>query len=189
MKSYTPYDLANEFARPEIADLLYSYGEVFAREIGCNIVSSISSREVPEVLNEPQQSNEKPEDVVKSFYSKYSQCHANLELVVEVIACSEGSPQSGTVLVYLPAYSDVIELRDMIAASSLPLKEKLEVHVLHAHLPLNEFNKLYLPTTPGRRKVILATCIAETGMNFDQVTCVIDCGLVRDRENDAVLIR
>jgi HrpA-like RNA helicase len=181
--------MANEFARPEIADLLLTYGQRFIEELGCSInnspISLFGSTTVPE---QAENMSEKPEDLIKRFYSKYSPDHANLELIVEVLGCSESYSQSGTVLVYLPAYSDVIELRDMIAASSSQLKKKLEVHVLHGHLPLKEFNNLYLPVADGRRKVILTTSIAETGINFEDVTCVIDYGLVRDRENDAVMI-
>ena len=180
--------MANEFAHPDIADLLVSYGQSFVEELGCsinNVPISLFESSIPE---QAENMSEKPEELIKRFYLKYSPDHANLELIVEVLGCSESYSQSGTVLVYLPDYSDVIELRDMIIASPSQLKDKLEVHVLHGHLPLKEFNNMYLPVADGRRKVILTTSIAETGMNFEDVACVIDCGLVRDRENDAVLI-
>ena len=76
----------------------------------------------------------------------------------------------------------------MIAISPLRLKKKLEAHVLHGHLSLKDFNNLHLAVAAGRRKVILATSIAESDMSIDDVTCVIDCGLVRDKEIDCVLI-
>ena len=96
--------MANEFAHPDIADLLLSYGQSFADKLECNINNSIStslskSTAVPE---KAENMSEKPEELIKRFYSKYSADHANLELIVEVLGCSESYSQSGTVLVYLP---------------------------------------------------------------------------------------
>ena len=176
VKGMTPYDLANEFARPEVADLLLSYSQVFSNEVSNNIFIQEHS---------PMNYNS-PDDVLKSFYAKYSQDQANLDLIVEVLNYVQGYSQPGTILVLLPAYSEVIELRDMIIASSSSLKNKLEVHTLHGHLCSNDFRKIFLPATADKRKVILATNIAETSISFDDVICVIDSGLFRDRENDVV---
>ncbi len=176
VKGMTPYDLANEFARPEVADLLLSYGQVFSNEVGNNI----------NIMESSPVNHNSPDDVLKSFYAKYSQEHANLDLIVEVLNFVQGYSQPGAVLVLMPAYSEVVELRDMIIASTSALKHKLEVHTLHGHLPPSDFKKLYLPAPPNKRKVILATNIAETSISFDDVVCVIDSGLFRDRENDVV---
>lgn len=175
VKGMTPYDLANEFARPEVADLLLTYSQVFSNEVGSNI-----NIMAPSPVN-----HNSPDDVLKSFYAKYSQEHVNLDLIVEVLTFVQGySP--GAVLVLLPAYSEVVELRDMIIASNSSLKHKLEVHTLHGHLLLNDFKKVFAPASTDKRKVILATSIAETSISFEDVVCVIDSGLLRDRENDVV---
>nr|CAH0102024.1 unnamed protein product [Daphnia galeata] len=176
VKGMTPYDLANEFARPEVADLLLSYSQVFSSEVGNNIIQ------------EPSRMNNynSTDDVLKSFYAKYSQDHANLDLIVEVLNYVQGYSQPGTILVLLPAYSEVVELRDMIIASNSSLKNKLDVHTLHGHLFPNDFKKIFFPAPADKRKVILATNIAETSISFDDVICVIDSGLFRDRENDVV---
>ena len=176
VKGMTPHDLANEFARPEVADLLLSYSQVFSNEVGNNIIQ------------EPSRMNNynSTDDVLKSFYAKYSQDHANLDLIVEVLNYVQGYSQPGTILVLLPAYSEVVELRDMIIASNSSLKNKLDVHTLHGHLFPNDFKKIFFPAPADKRKVILATNIAETSISFDDVICVIDSGLFRDRENDVV---
>lgn len=59
----TPYDLANEFARPAVADLLHSYGEVFNAELGRNVKTS-----EPLIPINPNSTD----DMVKSFYAKYA---------------------------------------------------------------------------------------------------------------------
>lgn len=179
VRGMTAYDLANEFARPEVADLLATYGEVFNKELGQLI--NCAELSVSGGMNQNS-----PDDMLKSFYSKYSKDHANLDLIIEVLSFVQGYSQAGAILVFLPAYSEVVELRDMIATSTSALREKLEVHTLHGHLRIVDFKKLFLPAAAGKRKVILTTNIAETSMYFEDVACVIDSGLVRDRETDVV---
>lgn len=176
LKGMTPHDLANEFARPEVADLLWSYGQVFSSDVGGNI----------RIMQPALVNQDSPDEVLKSFYAKYSQDHANLDLIIEVLSFVQSYSHPGAVLVFLPAYTEVIELRDMIAASTSSLKEKLDVHVLHGYLPLNDFKKLFAAPAQDKRKVILTTNIAETSIFFDDVVCVVDSGLLRDKENEVV---
>lgn len=177
VKGMTPHDLANEFARPEVADLLWSYSQVFGSEVGSNI----------RMMQSGLANQDSPDEVLKKFYAKYSQDHANLDLIIEVLNYVLGYSQPGAVLVFLPAYSEVIELRDIIAASASPLSYRLEVHTLHGYLPLNDFKKLFTSPSQGKRKVILTTNIAETSIFFGDVACVIDCGLLRDKEIEVVV--
>ena len=130
----------------------------YAEEFGTN-VSTTAVRE------QSKNKHENPYDLVNPFYSKYNPNDANLELLMEVLALTETYSQSGTVLVFLPGYDDLMELRNMICANSSPLKQKLEVHVLYGHMSLEEFNKLSLPVAAGLRRVILATSIAETSIS------------------------
>ena len=41
--------------------------------------------------------------------------------------------------------------------------------------------KIFEPTPPGARKVVLATNIAETSITIDDVSLVIDCGRMKER--------
>lgn len=105
---------------------------------------------------------------------------------MEVLSFVQDYSQAGAILVFLPAYSEVIELRDMIATSTSSLKDKLEVLTLHSHLAMSDFRKLFLSASPNKRKVILSTNIAETSVYFEDVACVIDSGLIRDKETDVI---
>jgi len=91
---------------------------------------------------------------------------------------------SGSVLVFLPGYTEVVELCEMISNSLL--RHELEVHALHSYLCIESYNKVFSPSPRYRRKVILCTSFAETSMTFDDVYCVIDSGIVRDKEGDVV---
>jgi HrpA-like RNA helicase len=170
----TLFDIASEFARPEMAELLQTYSEAFHAELGSNIVETTSSNS--------------SEDGSGAFYTRYSKDHVNLDLVIEVIGFALGYTEPGTILVILPGYSEMLELRDMINSNHPEMKDRLQVLVLHSYLQLADYNKLFKPAEEGKRKVILATPMVESAVSFDDVSCVVDSGLIRDRENDAIAI-
>ena len=47
---------------------------------------------------------------------------------------------------------------------------------IYSSLPSDMQAKIFEPTPPGARKVILATNIAETSLTIDGIIYVIDCG-------------
>ncbi len=68
----TPFDMANEFARPEVADLLLAHMENFQAEMGDHVVESGC------------RFSASSEEASRAFYTKYSKERVNLQLVVEV---------------------------------------------------------------------------------------------------------
>ncbi|GAA3998528.1 ATP-dependent helicase HrpB [Deinococcus rubellus] len=85
----------------------------------------------------------------------------------------------GDVLAFLPG---VAEIRRTLAA----LKERhpdVTVLPLYGDLPIAEQNRAIVPD-PARRKVVLATSIAETSLTIDGVRVVIDSGLTRSQQFD-----
>lgn len=90
----------------------------------------------------------------------------------------------GSVLVFLPGCTEVMELYAMISNSLL--RHELEVHVFHSYLCVDNYNRVFSPPLSYRRKVILCSVFAETSVAFDDVYCVIDSGVIRDKEIDTV---
>ena len=166
----TPFDLANECVRLEVAELLSSYSQVFDDEVGQRIATP---------------TDDHPADALQSFRTKYSSQHANLDLIVELLEFIDSHSASGAVLVFLPAYNDVTELRDKVLTSDI--QSRVHVHMLHSQILYADYKKMLLPADAGKRKVIVSTDMAETSVPFYDVICVIVCGLVRDRENDVVV--
>jgi ATP-dependent helicase HrpB len=81
---------------------------------------------------------------------------------------------SGDVLCFLPGEGEirraVEELRDLAGAVVMPL---------YGALPKEEQDRVLRPLADGRRKVVLATSIAETSLTIEGVTAVVDSGLMR----------
>lgn len=87
----------------------------------------------------------------------------------------------GDILVFLPGAR---EIRDVAAKIDSPARtHETEVHVLHGGLKLEDQNVVIQRST--RRKIILATNIAETSLTIDGVATVIDSGLAKIARLDA----
>jgi ATP-dependent helicase HrpB len=83
----------------------------------------------------------------------------------------------GSVLVFLPGAAE-------IRRTATLLQERIsdptiEVHALYGALDLKAQDQAIAPAAPGRRKVVLATSIAETSLTIEGVNIVIDSGLAR----------
>ncbi|MDO7885164.1 ATP-dependent helicase HrpB [Hymenobacter cheonanensis] len=83
---------------------------------------------------------------------------------------------AGDVLVFLPGVADLQRV-DRKLGDSLPADTDL--HLLHGELPLEAQDAALRPAPAGRRKVILATSIAETSLTIEGVRVVVDGGFAR----------
>jgi len=82
----------------------------------------------------------------------------------------------GDMLVFLPGVADLQRV-DRKLGDSLP--PNTDLHLLHGELPLEAQDAALRPAAPGRRKVILATSIAETSLTIEGVRVVVDGGFAR----------
>jgi ATP-dependent helicase HrpB len=82
----------------------------------------------------------------------------------------------GDVLVFLPGVADLQRV-DRKLGDSLP--PNTDLHLLHGELPLEAQDAALRPAVAGRRKVILATSIAETSLTIEGVRVVVDGGFAR----------
>ena len=82
----------------------------------------------------------------------------------------------GGVLVFLPGQA---EIRRTQALLSERTPAGVDVFALYGALDLAEQDRAVAPSPSGRRKVVLATSIAETSLTLEGVTVVVDAGLAR----------
>lgn len=83
----------------------------------------------------------------------------------------------GDLLVFLPGAWEIRRTQDLLQAA-LP-KNAVDVWPLYGDLPWEAQDKAIRPGADGRRKVVLATPIAETSLTIEGVKVVVDSGLVR----------
>jgi ATP-dependent helicase HrpB len=86
----------------------------------------------------------------------------------------------GDVLVFLPGQGEIMKCQELLRGS---LKGAL-VFPLFGQLPFNKQRAAILPDKEGRRKIILATSIAETSLTIEGVKIVVDTGFGRTQKWD-----
>jgi ATP-dependent helicase HrpB len=97
--------------------------------------------------------------------------------------------ETGSILVFLPGTAEIQRtetlLRERLAEPAV------DVFPLHGALDFAAQDRAIAPSAASRRKVVLATSIAETSLTIDGVRVVVDCGLARvpRYEPDAGLTR
>ncbi|TNE42519.1 MAG: ATP-dependent helicase HrpB [Sphingomonadales bacterium] len=82
--------------------------------------------------------------------------------------------EEGDLLAFLPGVAEIDRTAERLADLSA-----IVVHKLHGSLDPRDQRAAILPDREGRRKVILATTIAETSLTIDGVRIVVDSGLTR----------
>jgi ATP-dependent helicase HrpB len=85
--------------------------------------------------------------------------------------------ETGGVLAFLPGQGEI--LRTLRRLLDEPLGANIDVYPLYGALDVADQDLAAAPSPPGRRKVVLATSIAETSLTLEGVRVVIDSGLAR----------
>ena len=98
------------------------------------------------------------------------------ELVPAQVRAALNTHPEGDILVFLPGVGDLQRSARKLTDS---LADDIDLHLLHGELPLETQDAALRPARAGRRKVILATSIAETSLTIEGVRVVIDGGFAR----------
>jgi ATP-dependent helicase HrpB len=83
--------------------------------------------------------------------------------------------ESGSALVFLPGVGEIRRVEERLQG----LAANVDVAPLYGDLSPVEQDRAIAPSPAGRRKVVLATSIAETSLTIEGVRIVIDGGLMR----------
>jgi ATP-dependent helicase HrpB len=84
--------------------------------------------------------------------------------------------ESGSILAFLPGQREIERTAERLQGR---LAENIDIAPLYGMLDGRAQDAAIKPSPAGRRKVVLATAIAETSITIDGVRVVIDCGLSR----------
>ncbi len=86
----------------------------------------------------------------------------------------------GDLLVFLPGQREIAKVEALLAHAGGPA----EVLPLHGDLPVDQQSRVLQPAPDGRRRVVLATNVAESSVTLPGVRVVIDSGLAREPRFD-----
>src|SRR5260221_2282223 len=82
---------------------------------------------------------------------------------------------TGDILAFLPGASEIRRTQTLLEAENIGAV----VYALYGDLPMKKQQEAILPLSDKKRKVVLATSIAETPLTIDGITVVVDCGYSR----------
>lgn len=88
----------------------------------------------------------------------------------------ETTPHTEAILVFMPGWS---EIRDLSRDLSSRYGSRHVIVPLHSLLPSVDQRAVFERPASGRRKIVIATTIAETSITIDDVVHVVDCGLTK----------
>ena len=105
----------------------------------------------------------------------------NYDLLAATVEGIDGDleSKSGGILIFLPG---VVEINR--ACNALRNIASLHVLPLHASLETKEQRKVFAAPPPGKRKVVVATNVAETSITIDDIVAVVDSGRVKETSFD-----
>ncbi|NVK84180.1 MAG: DEAD/DEAH box helicase, partial [Cytophagia bacterium] len=86
----------------------------------------------------------------------------------------------GDILVFLPGQREIQKTADLLKGS---LRD-MSIHQLYGTLPPHKQQAAIIPDRSGRRKVVLATNIAETSLTIEGIKVVVDSGFGRTSKFD-----
>ena len=81
----------------------------------------------------------------------------------------------GDVLAFLPGQGEILRCGDLLKGQL----SGIIIHYLYGQLPQRQQQAAILPDRQGKRKVVLATSIAETSLTIEGVRVVVDAGYAR----------
>lgn len=92
---------------------------------------------------------------------------------------------TGDILVFLTGQEEIEAMEANLQETARKLGSKIKEMVIcpiYANLPTDLQAKIFEPTPPNARKVVLATNIAETSLTIDGIVYVIDPGFVKENQ-------
>jgi HrpA-like RNA helicase len=125
-------------------------------------------------------------ETVIRIIQTYSKRDRNSSFRVNDTASESSVSTTGdAILVFLSGIQSIdkvnraLRQRNMVALNA-------QVHMLHGSLPPERQRRVFKKTKPGEWKIVLSTNIAETSVTVEDVTHVVDCGMVKELRFDAV---
>jgi ATP-dependent helicase HrpB len=104
------------------------------------------------------------------------------ETAIAAAVCRMLQQYTGSLLLFLPGVGEIRRVQELLTARTAA---DVDLCPLYGALSIEEQQRAIQPAPAGRRKVVLATNIAETSLTIEGIRLVADSGLERVTEFDA----
>lgn len=112
---------------------------------------------------------------VQTYYADHDTAPRDMAQAVAATVARAHRQHEGDILAFLPGQAEINQCAQLLADTLTPT----EVYPLYGQLSPELQRRAIAPSPPGRRKVVLATPIAETSITIEGVRIVVDSGLCR----------
>ncbi|GAB6094106.1 ATP-dependent helicase HrpB [Desulfatiferula olefinivorans] len=152
--------------------------EALRQDLGILVMSAtLDSEPVARLINQaPLIRCEGRQFPVETIYLKRKP-QGDLETACTACVVDALSQHEGDILVFLPGAGEIRRVQAQIEAWRDD--PHLSVYPLYGNLDKKDQDAAVRPSPPGKRKIVLATAIAETSLTIEGVRIVIDSGLMR----------
>lgn len=120
---------------------------------------------------------------VEMNYSMQPEANYLSAAITTVFQIHLSQPMPGDILVFLTGQDEIEQAEQSLQETARKLgaaAPELMICPIYANLPTDLQNRIFEPTPPKVRKVVLATNIAETSLTIENIVYVIDPGYVKE---------
>ncbi|XP_077991245.1 ATP-dependent DNA/RNA helicase DHX36-like [Glandiceps talaboti] len=146
-------------------------------------------------IKKEEEYNKRYEEYIQSMKDSYSEEivesienldeeEINFNLIVELIRHIVLNGQDGAILVFVPGWTDISKLNDMLQKSTMFNSDRFIIIPLHSLMPTANQRQVFDRPPAGVRKIVIATNIAETSITIDDVVHVINTGKSKESNYD-----
>lgn len=173
---WTALDWAKKFERQDIVALLEAH-----------MLASANCQHGNDTFQEDANLEEEDKNLLNVYQHCWDDDKVDIDLVTTLLLTIMTTEPEGAILVFLPGYDEIVAVRNRIDEDDKFFSLRYSVFLLHSSMQSSDQKKVFRPSPPGIRKIILATNIAETSITINDVVYVIDSGKVKEKTFDALL--
>ena len=136
--------------------------------------------QLTEILKAPEASCQGKQYPVKIKYSGLQDEWMLAELTAQTVKKAVKENKEGDTLVFLPGQGEIKKCEELLRKEL----HGFSIHPLYGQLPQGKQYAAIFPNKHGKRKIVLATSIAETSLTIEGIKIVVDCGFGRTSKFD-----
>lgn len=176
---YTALDWAKAAKHTQIVELIEAYAKSF----------NVNTQDAGDIVRgQDCPISEEDRFLLDVYFHTFNDENIDYDLLSCVIQHIHLKMPAGSILVFLPGYDDIINMREKINAEEKKMNQGMRytVFTLHSEMQTSDQKRVFKPSPPGTRKIIFSTNISETSITIDDVVYVVDTGKVKEKSYDAM---